>query len=146
MRILSLFTFFFLTHSAVAEWKVDFSRRRKEIKERENLHSRSYRRSQLPSSRQGKRGIASLDDKFTVVPKKEEAPFLEGILERQAPAQEIVIMHTKDGFFPANVQIYKDRRYKVHVVNVHQKSKNVSFMMDSSVSYTHLTLPTICSV
>ena len=135
MRILQILILLLVSQAVFAEWKVDFSRRREEIKEREGFHSRSYKKAKKGLSSQpygsSKRGIASLDDRFTVVPKKEEAPYLEGILERQAPAQEIVIMHTKGGFFPANVQIYKDRRYKVHVVNVHKGSKNVSFMLDS---------------
>lgn len=150
-----------LTASAWADWKIDFSRRRQELKEREGMFSRSYQKaykqkefnkelpsadrrvrsyrgvssSRSPQSLSGdsssRRGPASLDSQYTIVPRQDEAGFLNGLLDRQAPAQEVVIMHTRDGFFPTNVQIYKNRRYKVHVVNVHESNKNVSFMMDS---------------
>jgi len=129
MRSLLFLALLFIVQSATAGWKLDFSRRRAEIKEREKWQSHSYKNRKM--NKRSVRGIASLDEQYTTVPKKEEAAFLENILDRQAPAQEIVIMHTNDGFFPKNMQIYKNRRYKVHVVNVADSNKNVSFMLDS---------------
>ena len=90
--------------SAFAEWKIDFTRRQREMVRTEK-----------------RRKIASEDKKS----------FLDMALERQAPMQELVIMHDENGFKPSLLQVRKDQRYKVHIVNVDKKSKNVSFMLDA---------------
>jgi len=105
MKFVGLFLFCFLATTAVfAEWKVDFTHRQENIVKREK-----------------QRNIASEDKKS----------FLDMVFERQAPQQEIVIMHSEKGFSPNILQVKKDQRYKVHVVNVDEKTKNVSFMLDA---------------
>lgn len=47
------------------------------------------------------------------------------------PAKEIVILNTESGFIPEKVRVKKGEAYKVHVVNLNMKEKNVSFLMDS---------------
>ncbi|AGH94928.1 hypothetical protein A11Q_708 [Pseudobdellovibrio exovorus JSS] len=47
------------------------------------------------------------------------------------PSKEIVILHTESGFVPATVRVQKGVAYKIHVVNLNMKEKNVSFLMDS---------------
>lgn len=47
------------------------------------------------------------------------------------PTKEIVILNTEAGFVPDKVRVKKGESYKVHVVNLNMKEKNVSFIMDS---------------
>ena len=105
MRIIGLIIFIStLSLQAYAEWKFDFSRRNKDIKEME---------------------------KQSDINKKENRSFLDMVFEKQAPTQEIVLLHTANGFMPQHLQVKKNQRYKVMVVNVDKQSKNVSFMFDA---------------
>lgn len=45
--------------------------------------------------------------------------------------QEFVILNTAHGFIPSNVRIHKGLHYIVHIVNVNEDKKNVSFMLDA---------------
>lgn len=47
------------------------------------------------------------------------------------PAKEIVILNTEAGFVPDKVRVKRGVAYKVHIVNLNMKEKNVSFIMDS---------------
>jgi plastocyanin len=47
------------------------------------------------------------------------------------PTKEIVILNTESGFIPEKVQVKKGEAYKIHIVNLNMKEKNVSFLMDS---------------
>jgi FtsP/CotA-like multicopper oxidase with cupredoxin domain len=47
------------------------------------------------------------------------------------PSKEIVILNTEAGFVPQKVRVKKGEAYKIHVVNLNMKEKNVSFLMDS---------------
>ncbi|MBC7421800.1 MAG: cupredoxin domain-containing protein [Bdellovibrio sp.] len=47
------------------------------------------------------------------------------------PTKEIVILNTESGFIPDKVRVKKGEAYKVHIVNLNMKEKNVSFLMDS---------------
>jgi hypothetical protein len=49
--------------------------------------------------------------------------------------QEIVILNTDKGFVPKSVKLEKDKAYTFYVVNVNEKSKNISFVMDSFAQY-----------
>jgi hypothetical protein len=46
-------------------------------------------------------------------------------------AQEIVILQTETGFVPTRVQVRQNQTYKIDVVNVNEKEKNVSFILDA---------------
>ena len=46
-------------------------------------------------------------------------------------SKEIVILNTEEGFVPAVVQVKKGEAYKIHIVNLNMKEKNISFLMDS---------------
>lgn len=77
----------------------------------------------------------------SVIPKPKEASAKqkdEEILKaiRQAvqpvePVKQIVILNTEAGFVPDKVRVKKGEAYKVHVVNINMREKNVSFIMDS---------------
>ncbi|MCB0378209.1 MAG: cupredoxin domain-containing protein [Bdellovibrionales bacterium] len=100
---LALVILFFLP-SAMAEWKIDFSRRQQDLIELEKQQT-TY--------------------------KEEQKTILDMVTDRQAPLQDLVIINTHSGFYPQNVQVRKNQRYRIHVVNVNKDNKNVSFMMDA---------------
>lgn len=47
------------------------------------------------------------------------------------PTNQIVILNTEKGFIPDKIRVKKGEAYKVHVVNINMREKNVSFIMDS---------------
>lgn len=103
----TLFCLAFFTNVSVKAWEVDFSRRQKDLK--------SLR---LP---------ASITDKQQDPNEKMVNNFFESV----EPTQEIVIMNTKTGFIPETVRLKKGYSYKIFVVNVNDKEKNTSFVLDS---------------
>jgi len=86
-------------------WDVDFSRRAKDMQ----------------------RSPASIEAAKFKVP----APKLLQNAFPSSASHEVVILSTEKGFIPAKIQLKKGERYKIHVVNVNQKDKNVSFILDS---------------
>ncbi len=87
-----------------ADWKIDFSRRQQDMVELE---------------------------KQKQIYEKEEKSVLDMVTDRQAPMQDPVIINTEKGFYPDRIQVKRDQRYRVHVVNVNQDKKNLSFMLDA---------------
>ncbi len=109
---------------AHAEWTVDFSRRSK-AKREADLLSRQVMEdtSRAPASVTIQPEIA--DEK----PAPEKGLF-DTIFDAGEPVQDLVIMQTDRGFVPATVRVRKNGRYKIHVVNVNEKEKNVSFILE----------------
>ena len=93
----------FLTSTTQADWLIDFSRRQNDLVEIE---------------------------KKKEVYKQEKKSVLDMVTDRQAPLQDIVIINTREGFRPERIQVKRNQRYRVHVVNVNKENKNLSFMMD----------------
>ena len=56
---------------------------------------------------------------------------LKNIINPAEVSREIVIVNTETGFVPEVVQVKKGEVYKIHVVNLNMKEKNISFLMDS---------------
>ncbi|MEK2644409.1 cupredoxin domain-containing protein [Bdellovibrio sp. BCCA] len=56
---------------------------------------------------------------------------LSKVFEAVEPTQDIVIMNTDKGFVPDTVRLKKGSNYRIHVVNVNGKEKNVSFVLDA---------------
>ncbi len=105
MKVLFLIVFCLGFSSALhAEWMVDFSRRQQDLVELE---------------------------KQTQVYKEEQKSVLDMVTDRQEAMKDIVIIHTKDGYHPQRIQVKRNQRYRIHVVNVDKTQKNVSFMMDA---------------
>lgn len=94
--------------SSAQAWEVDFSRRQVEFNKVEN-------KDRLPASIQ--------EDQSTSI--------LTKVFESVEPTQDIVIMNTEKGFVPETVRLKKGNSYRVHVVNVNGKEKNVSFVLDA---------------
>ena len=94
--------------SASGEWNIDLSRR-VEKKRQVDL-------KQSPAERPTE---ATIFDWFV------------GKQQGSGPSQELVVLNTEKGFVPSTVRLREGGTYKIHVVNVNEKDKNVSFVMDS---------------
>jgi hypothetical protein len=92
--------------SASAEWKIDLSRRQKAVRDQEIRSERG------PSQA------------------SEEKTFFDALFDGGDPMQEIVVLNTDKGFLPSTVRMRKGGKYIVHVVNVNEKDKNISFVLD----------------
>lgn len=71
-------------------------------------------------------------------PSQTSSPLAQ-VLEATDVAQDIVIMNTESGFVPQTLRLRKGGTYRIHVVNVNSKEKNISFVMDA-FSEQHNTL------
>lgn len=96
-----------LASSAFA-WEVDFSRREVDFSKVKN-------ENRLPASVRVEQSNAILTKVFDSVD----------------PAQDIVIMNTEKGFVPETVRLKKGNNYRIHIVNLNSKEKNVSFVLDA---------------
>lgn len=105
---------FFVT-SAQA-WEVDFSRRQVDF-------NRVKNEDRLPAS----------------IQEQDSVNILTKVFEATEPTQDVVIMNTDKGFVPDTVRLKKGGNYRIHVVNVNAKEKNVSFILDA-FSEHHSTL------
>ena len=97
-----------LMSSSVMAWEVDFSRRQVDFNKVKND-------DRLPAS----------------IQEDQSANILTKVFESVEPTQDIVIMNTDKGFVPETVHLRKGNNYRVHVVNVNGKEKNVSFVLDA---------------
>jgi hypothetical protein len=89
-------------------WEVDFSRRQTEFNKIQNS-------DRLPAS----------------VSDEKSMSFVTQIFEGSEPTQDVVIMNTEKGFIPETIRLKKNGNYRFHIVNVNQKEKNVSFILDA---------------
>lgn len=87
-----------------ADWGIDFSRRQQDLVDMEK-QKKAY--------------------------KEEKKSLLDMVTDRQQPMQDLVIMNTAKGFFPPRVQVKRNQRYRVHVINANKEQKNLSFMFDA---------------
>lgn len=94
-------------------WKVDFSRR-----------TQSTRSEDL-------RAPASSEMPVDAAPENQKPGFFESLFQPSDIAQEIVVLNTEKGFVPSTIQVKRGMNYEIHVVNVNDKEKNVSFVLDS---------------
>lgn len=104
---LGLFAMAFFAQVSVRAWEVDMSRRTKDLKTM--------------------RAPASIVD----TPQKMESSMASQFLHSADPTQEIVIMNTDKGFVPGTIHLKKGQNYKIFVVNVNDKEKNTSFVLDA---------------
>ncbi len=104
-----LFTLFFFSNVSVKAIELDFSRREKEL---ESL-----------------RVPASITDQAQTT--KEEPNLANHYFDVVDSTQEIVILNTETGFVPETLRLKKGAKYKIRVVNVNAKEKNLSFVLDA---------------
>lgn len=86
------------------DWTFDFSRRNKDLRQKEYI---------APKTSEGKEG------------------FFDFILNSGEPIHEVVILNTDRGFVPSTLRAREGLTYRIHVVNVNEKDKNVSFVLDA---------------
>lgn len=68
----------------------------------------------------------------TRAPSSTEGKGLMGrVFDAVVPTQEIVILSTEQGFVPSTVRVKEGAQYRLIVVNVNEKMKNISFVLDS---------------
>lgn len=89
-------------------WEIDLSRRQVDF-------NRVQNQNRLPAA----------------VKSSEPAGILENVFEAAGPVQDVVIMNTEKGFVPETVYMKKGGSYRIHVVNVNEKEKNLSFVLDA---------------
>lgn len=89
-----------------AGWEIDLSRRRRDIQKIEQATGVK------PSTAEN----TNLIDKITNTPSSNS---------------DIVILNTEKGFLPKSIELRKGETYTLHIVNVNEKEKNTSFIMDS---------------
>lgn len=97
--------------STAQAWEIDLSRRRKNVTKQE-----AQPPQELPTKNSEK---------------KSDLGFFDTILPANAPSQEIVVLSTENGFVPKTIRVKKDTPYTIYVVNVNEKEKNVSFILDN---------------
>ncbi len=103
MRLPVLLLLIFLPGICDAEWIIDLSRRNKEVRKQE----------------------------YRPIQENSDGGVFDFILNSGEPIQEIVILNTDRGFVPSTVRTREGFQYKVHIVNVNEKDKNVSFVLDA---------------
>lgn len=113
-----LFSFFFFAQVKVHAFDIDLSRRANEIKDITTIKS------------------APPKDAVTAAPveKPTDSEIMQALKNVVMPvdaSKEIVILQTENGFVPELIQVKKGEVYKIHVVNLNMKEKNVSFLMDA---------------
>lgn len=94
---------------ARADWKIDFSKRMQD-----------QRKSEMHED--------------TPEGKPKDSTIFEWLASSVADSdrtQEMVILNTDGGFIPNTLRVREGGSYKIYVVNVNEKEKNVSFVMDS---------------
>lgn len=108
-----IFTMVFFVNIRVKAWDIDFSRRQTDFSTVENI--------KIPAAKE-----------------ESTADLISKISAQVEPAQDVVILNTEAGFVPEVVKLKKGGNYNLHIVNVNQKDKNISFLMDA-FSQSHNT-------
>ncbi len=118
-----VFTLFFFSNVSVKAWEVDLSRRQRYLEQMRKPAS-------VPASMNEKVEPAKTEDTTfwkAVVPEG----LLSSLQSAAGEAQNVVILHTENGFVPETVPLKKGMKYRIHVVNINEKEKNVSFVVDA---------------
>lgn len=115
----SLF-FLFATPALVYAWSIDFSRRTNQMQRAPASYSQE-------SEHVDKDGWSTPQK----TQRRGPAAVLDQVFQSTVPHQEIVILNTERGFIPSTVRVREGAQYKIVVVNVNEKARNVSFVLDS---------------
>lgn len=107
-RIAAVCTSLLLATPLTQAWEVDMSRRQLDF-------NRVTNHSRLPAS-------TTTDETQTLFGQA---------FDTVEPTQDIVILNTEKGFVPDTIRVKKGNNYRIHVVNVNNKDKNVSFVLDA---------------
>lgn len=107
MKTLLAFAVLVFSANTVFAFEIDFSRRKPFMKNNEI-------QGEVPQA--------------TLVP---EPTSIENVKVNFESSQDLVILNTDKGFVPKSVALRAGVKYKIHVVNVNDKEKNVSFIMSA---------------
>ncbi len=107
----------------VFAWTVDFSRHQSQT---ETSASPAARELNLPVT-----GVSADRSPAAVTPSHEEKSFVEKVFNAVVPVQDLVILNTEQGFVPSTLRVKEGAQYRIVVVNVNEKSRNVSFVLDA---------------
>lgn len=108
-------------------WEVDFSRRQLQF-------SQVQDESRLPASVSAPKTMVATDTKYSDAKSNVGSGVLGPLAEAfegTEPTKDIVILNTGQGFIPEVLNLKQGQTYRIHVVNVSEKNKNISFIMDS---------------
>jgi len=111
---------------AWADWTIDFSRRTNSGATSASASESAAVTSAVEESPSSVRGQMNREDNDPSIFSR-----IFSTSGSEDPAQEIVIMQTESGFVPKKVQVRQGFTYKISVVNVNEKERNVSFVMDA---------------
>lgn len=92
-------------------WEIDLSRRQNDFIRRE---------------------IAS-DSKPIIKNDKTKLPSNKNLIKKlinNNDIQQIVILNTENGFIPNKIHLKSDNKYKIYLVNINKKEKNISFILE----------------
>jgi hypothetical protein len=120
---------------ASAEWKVDFSRRSKSVRDADLDAA-----GQSSSPSRGPASVRAADDSggssaqtppdIAASEQDDSKGLFDTIFDTGTAVTDLVILNTEKGFVPSTVRVRKNGKYKVTIVNVNDKEKNVSFILD----------------
>jgi hypothetical protein len=93
-------------HVVVRAWDIDLSRRTKDI---QKVEGPGRLKLNTPKEKSWARGLSQVFES----------------------TQDIVVMHTENGFVPETIRLKRGQPYRMHVVNVNSQQKNTSFVLES---------------
>lgn len=128
--VVTLLATLFICDIAQADWNVDFSRRAKSVREGDLHAAGADTRAPASVRAASDGGGAQMSAETAHVGEAPKKGVFDQLFDAGEPVQEIVIMNTDRGFVPSTVRVRKNGRYKIHIVNVNEKEKNVSFILD----------------
>ncbi|MBX3021556.1 MAG: cupredoxin domain-containing protein [Bdellovibrionales bacterium] len=106
-----------------ADWSVDFSRRAQQTRIQDLREPAST--GEMPMAVPSANGVSAPSAVNS------QPSFFESLFQPGDVAQEIVVLNTEKGFVPSTIRVKKGLNYQIHIVNVNDKEKNVSFVLDS---------------
>jgi plastocyanin len=110
-----------LTPAVAQAWDVDFSRRQSQA----SADAPAAQKLNLPDA-----GM-SADRSPASETQPKEKNFFDKVFDNVVPAQDIVILNTEQGFVPSTLRVKEGSQYRIVVVNVNEKARNVSFVLDA---------------
>jgi plastocyanin len=129
-----LFSFCFFAQVKIHAFEVDLSRRQNEIKDLTSIRAPASMPAAPTVSAPANLPVVTASgmvSKEVITTDNEIVQAIKNVVVPTDATKEIVIIQTEDGFTPSTIQLKKDEVYKIHVVNLNMKEKNVSFLMDS---------------
>lgn len=106
----------FVPLATSADWKLDLSRRQDFMSKPAQVGT-----------------VSNLPDYTPIEPSNvpDSKNLIDRVFEASLPTQDIVIINTEQGFIPSTIRVKEGAQYRLIIVNVNEKARNVSFILDS---------------